>query len=106
MKTVINKSTKITEQISLDPTVKVRTLSYADLASITLNIPPERGWTTDEMRIRLKTEDKFKDLELEDKVDLEDAEFAKLLECSKLNWSFKHKDILAYCDYLEEVNKK
>jgi len=106
MKTIINKSTKITEQISSDPTIELRTLNYADLALLTLNIPPERGWTTAEMRIRLKVEDKLEDVEVEAEVNLEDAEFAKLLECSNLKWSFKHKDILAYCDHLEEVSKK
>lgn len=104
MKTIINKKTEITEQIKQD-SPETKKLGYADLAIITLNIAPERGWTVEEMRIRLTTEEKLKDHKLNAKIKLEDAEFNKVVECSKLNWNFKHKDILDYCDHLAEVGK-
>lgn len=97
MKTITNKSTEIT---IADESGKTNFMTYADLIKICLNNPPKNGWTTDEMRKRIKIEDKLEDLKAEDDISLEDAEFDKVVECSKVPWQFKHKDIIAFEDTL------
>ena len=97
MKTITNKSTEIT---MANQSGETTFMTYADLIKICLNNPPKNGWTTDEMRKRIKIEDKLEDLKAEDDISLEDAEFDKVLECSKVPWQFKHKDIIAFEDTL------
>jgi hypothetical protein len=80
-------------------------MTYADLIKICLNNPPKNGWTTDEMRKRIKIEDKLEDLKAEDDISLEDAEFDKVVECSKVPWQFKHKDIIAFEDRCSSFGK-
>jgi len=106
MKTFINKSTEIT--MALPPKVEggepeTSVMLFADLAKMSLNTAPQGGWTTDEMRTRINITDKLEDLKVDVKVKLEDAEFEKILECSKIKWNFMHKDIVAYEDHLLEL---
>lgn len=108
MKTFINKATEITfkEPISKgSEELKVTNMTFADLAKMSLNSPPQGGWTTDEMRTRLKVTDKLEDITPEATVEFEDAEFAKIVECSKIKWNFMHKDIVAYEDFLLATSK-
>jgi hypothetical protein len=104
MKTFKNQQTSIT--IGVEGTKEVKKMTYADLASLTLNIPPHEGWTKDEMKIRIKIESKLEKLDVDESVELEDAEFAKVLEGSNQPWQFKHKDLIAYMDDLEAWNKE
>ncbi len=97
MRTIVNKSTEIT---MADESGEAIFMTYADLIKICLNNPPKNGWTTDEMRKRIKIEDKLEDLKAEGDISLEDAEFDKVVECSKVPWQFKHKDIIAFEDSL------
>ena len=106
MKTFINKNTEITISVPAEveggePTKD--TMSFGDLAKMSLNAPPAGGWTTDEMRSRLTITAKFEKIEKEAAVELENAEFEKVLECSKIKWNFMHKDIVAYEDHLLEL---
>ena len=106
MKTFINKDTEIAFEMPSEiegEELIVKTMGFADLAKISLNSPPEGGWTTDEMRIRIKITSKFENAEKNSKIDLEDAEFDKVLQCSNIKWNFMHKDIVAYDDHLLEL---
>ena len=102
MKTFINKETEIT--VTNEKGDKTF-MSYADLAKMSLNAPPQGGWTTDEMRSRIKITDKLEGIEAGIEVQLEDAEFKKVLEASKIKWKFMHKDIVAYEDHLLTLDK-
>ena len=104
MKTFKNQQTKITAPIA--GTKELITMTYVHLSQLILNIPPQGGWTKDEMKVRIKIEDKLEKLEVGKTVELEDAEMAKLVECSTQPWQFKHKDLLKYLDDLEEWFKK
>ena len=99
MKTFINKKTEIT--------FEGKPSGFANLAMIALNTPPQGGWTTDEMRKRIKVLTKLDKQELEAKIELEDAEFDTIHDCTKvLKWQFMHKDIVAFEDYLDEIKKE
>lgn len=97
MKTFINTKTEITKLNEEGTKVN---LGFADLASMVLNSAPQGGWTTDEMRKRIKVMDKMDKVELGQSIELEDAEFEKILECSNIKWKFMHKDVIAFEDYL------
>ena len=103
MKTFKNQQTEINMK-EVDGSEKKMT--YADLSNLTLNIPPQGGWTKDEMKIRFKIEAKIENLKVDETVELEDAEFAKLVQCSNQPWQFKHKDLLRYMEDLEDWNKE
>jgi len=108
MKTFKNQQTEITMTlINEDKTKSITTMTYADLAIMTLNIPPkEGGWLREESRLRFDIEDKIKDLKVGDEVELENTEFKKIHELSAQNWQMKHRDTIAYEDYLDEVSKQ
>jgi hypothetical protein len=99
MKKFENKQTTIT--IGIAGTQDTKEMTYADLAKMTLDIPPANGWDKSEMKIRIKTENKLDNLKVDDVIELEDAEMEKVLELSNQPWQFKHKDLLAYMDDLE-----
>jgi len=104
MKTFTNQQTSIT--IGIEGTREKKEMTYADLANLTLNIVPQGGWTKDEMKIRFKIESKLEKLNVDESIELEDAEFKKVLDCSSQPWQFKHKDLLAYMEDLEAWYKK
>ncbi len=97
MKTIINKKTKI---VIADESGEQVPMLYTDLIGICLNNPPQGGWKTDEMRKRIKIEDKLEGVKEDGEIKLEDAEWEKVVECSKIPWQFKHKDIIAFEDAL------
>ena len=103
MKKFKNKVTEITRQKK--DGFGIENIGFADLAKISLDTPPQGGWTTSEMRSRLNVEAKLTPMSLEDEIDLEDAEFGKLVECLNVGWQFKHKDIIVYEDYILELKK-
>ena len=97
MKTIINKKTKI---VMANESGEQVPMLYTDLIAICLNNPPQGGWKTDEMRKRIKIEDKLEGVKEDGEIKLEDAEWEKVVECSKMPWQFKHKDIIAFEDAL------
>lgn len=106
MKSFVNKVTEIVSEIKEDGT-KVM-MGYAGLALIGLNGQPKEGWDFSIMRKRLKTIDKMErlaKLEFGKTIDLEDAEFDTVVECSNIKWAMFHRDIITYDDYLQELKK-
>jgi hypothetical protein len=102
MKTFINKKTQMSENIG----DSVRQLGFFDLVRVGLNSPPQEGWTPGEMRVRFKLEDKIADTELDKTIELEDADFEKVYTiCKSIKWAKMHRDIVAFDDYLDELNK-
>lgn len=81
-------------------------LTFVDLAKITLNVPPKEGWLLDEMKMRFKLEDKLVNTEVGETLQLDDADVEKLLQCAKIPWRAKHRDIIRYVEYLEELVKE
>lgn len=110
MKTIINKKTELTETVQKqDEDTVVTNLGYVDLIKIALNMTPQGGWDTNIMRKHLRVEAKIENVELDQEFELEDADFevvAELCKPGKIKWKFKHKDIVAFEDYLEEVLKQ
>jgi hypothetical protein len=96
MKILVNKPTIIKAKFE----DKVDTMTYSDLIKILMNVPPKNGWTTSEMRSRMKIEDKIEDVELNKEMQFEDAEYDKLVQCLNISWDFKHKDIIEFEDYI------
>jgi len=104
MKKFENKQTSITTGIA--GTQETKEMTYAELAKMTLDIPPANGWDKNEMKIRIKTESKIENLKVGETAELEDAEMQKILDMSNQPWQFKHKDLLAYMEDLETWNKE
>jgi hypothetical protein len=104
MKAFENKQTSIT--IGIAGTQDTKDMTYAELAKLTLDIPPANGWDKNEMKIRIKTESKLENLKVGAKIELEDAEMEKILEMSNQPWQFKHKDLLMYMEDIETWNKE
>jgi Cu/Ag efflux protein CusF len=84
MKNFENKQTSIT--IGIAGTQDTKEMTYADLAKVTLDIPPADGWSKNEMKIRIKTEAKLENLAAGDEIELEDTEMEKILELSNQPW--------------------
>jgi hypothetical protein len=103
MKTFVNTKTEITQT---DEKKNKTNLGFADLSLIALNTPPQGGWTPDDMRKRLKVMSKLEDQKLGAKIKLEDAEFAELFACKDVRWKFMHKDVVAFDDYLIDLNNE
>ena len=110
MKTFKNQQTQIT--IAVQGTTELKSMTYADLATFVLAIPPVKNqdgsvsWPRAEQKIRFKIEDKLETLEVDAELKLEDAEFDKIFELSQQPWQFKHRDLLKYLDDLDEWNKE
>lgn len=102
MKKFVNKLTDIT---TTDVSGVIKQMSFAEIAILTLDIIPHGGWTRKEMSTRFRIEDKLKNHGKDDIVELDDADVEKLKELANLPWQFKHRDILAYQDHLEELLK-
>jgi hypothetical protein len=79
MKAFENKQTSIT--IGIAGTQDTKDMTYAELAKLTLDIPPANGWD-------------------------KNAEMEKILEMSNQPWQFKHKDLLMYMEDIETWNKE
>lgn len=103
MKQFVNKPTEITSQRK-DGIVEE--INFAELALKTLDLIPREGWTSKEMRLRFKIEDKLKAGMSKKIIELEDADVEKLYELAQIPWQFKHRDILDYQDHLEELIKQ
>lgn len=102
MKKFINKTTEITAK---GEDGQVISLTFADLAIKTLNVMPRGGMVPSEMRIRFKLEDKLVDQEVGVTIELDDSDVEKLKTLSDIPWIFKHRDVLAYQEHLEELLK-
>ena len=81
-------------------------LSYVKFAEMSLNAPFD-GISTLEMRARFKVLDKIENLNPDESVELEDAEFETLKKCvndvdSKSAWPFLDRELIAFVDYINE----
>ena len=87
--------------------VKGEKIGFADLAKVCLNQIPEGGIPPLEMAKRVKVIDKVTLKVIGVKIDLEDAEFEILKKCAdSTRWNLIHKDIVAFNEYLDKLNKK
>ena len=92
MKTLINKNTTI-------PSGTDEPVTYFALFKVALEARPAQGFTTQEMRRRIRVLNALD--ENREKFDLEDADFAVLKECFKdMTWGLVSKDIVEAEDYL------
>jgi len=82
-------------------------LGYANLALTCLNNLPNGGISPVEMAERIIVIDQLKDLKIDSSIELEDAHFKTLKTCAdKTKWSAIHKDIIAFDEYLKEIQSK
>ncbi len=96
MKTVENKTTTIPK--GADEFAK-----YSDLLSSILNRPLQKLQTVKEMRRDIRLLDITEQHNL-DIMQFEDEEFTYLKDLViNSEWHFKHRDILAFVDYIEFV---
>lgn len=106
MKTFKNIKTEITRQ---NEQGEKEFLGYADLAKFCTDNTPRDGWDKDSMKMCIKIEDKLDNAKLDSKIELEDAEFDYLYKAAQpesMKWAMKHKDLVAFLDYLETLNKE
>jgi hypothetical protein len=100
MKKFENKETEFTEN--------GEQLGFADMAMHCLDNPPKDGWEPRTMKLSFVVESKLEKAEIGDVIDLEDAEFDYLYLRSQpenMRWALKHKAIIDYSEYLDEVKK-
>ena len=71
-----------------------------------LNHQPKEGWTTSEMRSRIRIEAKVEDLKTDELLELEDAEYDKIVNCLGIPWTFKHKSLIKFEDYILNLRNK
>jgi len=77
------------------------TMTYLDLAKICLNAPPERGFTPDEMRARMRVLDALDAAQGQDAgcLILEDADAVKLQSCVQaMRWPRMHRQLVEFLD--------
>ncbi len=75
--------------------------NYLDLAMLAINVPPERGFTPEEMRTRIRILDVLESAKTQqvEEVRLEDADAAKLQDCVRaMRWPKMHRQILGFVD--------
>jgi len=84
MKKLENKETEMTQEIEGE---KVK-MGYVDLLLLGLN-----------------SAGKIEGTKMGKTVELEDAEFKVAFDCRIKNWAMMHKDIVAFDEYLEKLNK-
>jgi len=82
-------------------------MGFADLAKICLNQVPEGGIAPIEMSKRIAAIAKMDSAKLGEKIDLEESEFKMLKGLAETTgWRLIHADIVAFNDYLIEIDKK
>ena len=84
-----------------------RTMTYLDLAKVCLNEPPERGFTPDEMRARMRVLNAIEAAETQDSgcVILEDSDAAKVQACaSAMRWPRMHRQIVEFLDAVASMS--
>jgi len=101
MKKLENKETEMTQEIEGE---KVK-MGYVDLLLLGLNSAPQEGWTTAQMKERFNVIGKIEKTKIGKTVELEDAEYKVAFDCRIKNWAMMHKDIVAFDEYLEKLNK-
>jgi len=101
MKKLENKETELTKEVK----GKEVKMGFVDLLLVGLNAVPERGFSVSQMKERFNVISKIEDIEIGKVVELEDAEFKVAFDCRTQNWAMMHKDIIAFEDYLQEINK-
>lgn len=82
----------------------VNRLGYADLAITCLNQIPQGGLGPLEMAERIKLINPLQELELDQILEIEDANFETLKKCvESTKWNAVHKDIVAFSQYIENL---
>lgn len=100
MKTIENKTPVV--DVNMEGCERA---DYATIAKFCLNVPPESGFKLDDMRARFKVIDKLEHA-TNGKIELEDAEFAKLHSAAKaVTWRVLSRGVVEFLDYLDEVAK-
>jgi len=79
--------------------------NYFRFIAISINVPPEGGYSIIEMRNRMKILDKITNgNELKDSAEFEDSEFKCIKECvNKMRWGIISKDIIKFADYINSL---
>ncbi len=95
-----NKETGITDGSSEDK----RKLGYANLLLIGINLPPKEGTTIPEMRKCFKISEILENAELGSDIEIEDEDFKFAVSRIPETWSVIHRDIIAFCDYVEVLS--
>jgi len=104
MKKFVNKITKL--EIPKKQGEKPTALSFSELALLSLDMPAPEGYTLGEIRIHVNLLDKVSKMKLKGKIDVDQKECAMLLRFAQAaRWSFSHKVLLDYEDYLIELEK-
>jgi len=102
MKTIINKVTHIKKSLLPD---EKEFITYFDLMKSVIDRQPEQGFTTEEMRKRLRVLNAIGEKLPLESADLEDADFATLQTAwQAMRWGMVHKDIIAVEDYLSSLS--
>ena len=95
MKTIENKITNLM--------AGEHKLTYVDLIRICVNTKVD-GFSTDEMRKRIRILDKLDIPSPDGNINFEDADFETLKLCiKKMRWDVIHKDIIAFEDYINNL---
>lgn len=103
MKKFENRGTTITKGMDNEGK-SLGNATYFDLAIILLDCEPKTGWTPSIMAERYRVEDKIRDIEEGETVDLEDAEFDKIVEqLDTMKWKMKHRDIVDFDQYVRSI---
>jgi hypothetical protein len=80
-------------------------LTYIDLCQAVLNHMPQQGFTPEEMAARMDVLKKLKSAKVGDTVELENAEAAKLLECTQaMRWAVLHEDLIGFTEAVKELS--
>jgi len=105
MKIVENK--KFKTKITVNGKGELKT--YIELIGVSMNNPPERGFSVEDMRERIKITDLLKKVTNEGKtnpkqVEFEDAHIPIIKDCLKgLRWGSLQPEIVEFTDYINEI---
>lgn len=77
--------------------------TYKELINMVLNSPPgQNGFSFDDLKNRQRIEDALE--KSNGKLELEDSDYENLKQyTNSTRWPFRHKDILKFCQDVNEV---
>jgi hypothetical protein len=78
------------------------TLTYSSLITAVLNVPPQGGYSAQDIETRIKIRAVMK--ESNGEILLEDSDFSYLKGLVKnMRWGIEHQDLLNFCTYIENL---
>ena len=78
--------------------------SYADLAVLAVKNPPQGGLGPDDMRKRIRILDLVENTEIDQDIEIEDADAETLKTCvSEMRWAILDRGIMEFCDAVEAL---